>query len=93
MAIPGNESLIWELLNLLVNHPAGEMHCSDVYNKLANDTATDARGKELAIPTQQSHWANRVQWAHPNVWKRATSAKHQHGCMVSGAYTATGRHF
>lgn len=64
MALPHDQTIQIELLELLAAQPEGKMHCNDVYKVLAK-RFPKLTERELTEPyqTSQSHWANRVQFA------------------------------
>ena len=68
MAIPHDDVIQLQLLELLSNAPDGTMHCNDVYTKLA-ELFPRLTADELFIPyrTSASKWANRVQWARQHL--------------------------
>jgi hypothetical protein len=64
MALPNDEVLQLELMDLLMSAPEGQMHCRDVYELLATRFPA-LTNEELTVPfgNSVSHWANRVQFA------------------------------
>jgi hypothetical protein len=64
MALPHDEVLQLELMDLLMSAPEGQMHCRDVYQILATRFPA-LTNEELTVPYRNSisHWANRVQFA------------------------------
>ena len=68
MAIPNDERIQWELMSLLLSAPNAQMHCQDVYRRLAAKFP-ELTDDEQNVPYRdsQSHWANRVQWARQHL--------------------------
>lgn len=63
MALPSDESIQIELMQLLSSAPKGEMHCRDIYRVLEKRFPALTRD-EVSVPyrTSVSHFANRVQF-------------------------------
>lgn len=68
MALPSDESIQIELMQLLSSAPNGEMHCRDVYRALEKRFPA-LTWDEVSVPYRNSvsHFANRVQFAREHL--------------------------
>lgn len=71
MAIPNDEIIQKELLNLLAHTPDGRLHVHKIYDKLA-ELHPELTRQELDDPysNSKSWWANRVQFARLHLVQR-----------------------
>ena len=64
MALPSDERIQGELMDLLSCAPDAQMHCREIYQELA-ERFPELTPDEVSVPygTSVSHFANRVQFA------------------------------